>query len=411
MYRIILVDDEFWTLRGIEQTFAWGKYGMEVASCFTSAQKALASIEKLRPAAIFTDIRMPGISGLDMLKNLRKRGFTTEVVIISGFSEFQYAQAAIREGAFDYVLKPINEESTDSLLVRLKARLDEKSRTQASRLLAELIDSEDSLKGKDASVIGLSSRQPLFQAAVYPAEAENFIRSKLKASEETSYVTLPGRRRSYLIANCARDIAPGLAPFTGPGAAGVSRTAKAFESVPSLMTQALIAQTTSFVTGQGGVYRYAPPQPEKLRSLVLRVDHLIDGCHMASLLELLRGLPAMWMEGGLSVEDLCWFWNEISTHMELSAHSPERTREKFPPLEWEQIETRFDDMGEFCQTLYENILHCQEKLESPGGKAGDDSGFSRLLSYIHQNYSRQIKLKDLASQFYLNRNYVSSLFQ
>ena len=62
---------------------------------------ALEEIEKKKPDILFTDIRMPGYSGLELLELLRKKELQTKVILISGYAEFEYAQSAIRNGAYD----------------------------------------------------------------------------------------------------------------------------------------------------------------------------------------------------------------------------------------------------------------------------------------------------------------------
>ncbi|MDF2927022.1 MAG: two component transcriptional regulator, AraC family [Paenibacillaceae bacterium] len=126
MYSVVLVDDEPWILKGIAQTFAWSEWGFQVIGAYSRSAMALDEILATRPDAVFTDIQMPGVSGIQLMEVLRQNGLDTEIVIISGFGQFEYAQQAIRAGAFDYCLKPLSEETSQSLLPRLKKRLDEK---------------------------------------------------------------------------------------------------------------------------------------------------------------------------------------------------------------------------------------------------------------------------------------------
>ena len=80
---------------------------------------ALEEIEKKKPDILFTDIRMPGYNGLELLELLRKKELDTKVVLISGYAEFEYAQSAIRNGAYDYLLKPIDQDKLQTVLERI----------------------------------------------------------------------------------------------------------------------------------------------------------------------------------------------------------------------------------------------------------------------------------------------------
>ncbi len=79
---------------------------------------------------VFTDIRMPGITGLELLERISESKPDIKVVMISGYAEFEYAQRAMRMSAFDYLLKPIEQEKLDEVLKRL-LRTFEKERAIA----------------------------------------------------------------------------------------------------------------------------------------------------------------------------------------------------------------------------------------------------------------------------------------
>ena len=129
MRRVILVDDEFWALRGLETLFPWAEHGYTPIGSFDDPVDALEAILAEKPELVITDIRMPELSGLDLLRAARERGVESVFVIVSGYGEFEYAQAALRHGAFDYLLKPVSFETADALLGRLDARLTKNNPT------------------------------------------------------------------------------------------------------------------------------------------------------------------------------------------------------------------------------------------------------------------------------------------
>lgn len=124
MYKVVLIDDEILTLNGIRQTFEWSKYGFEVINCFTDSLDALAYVELERPDVIFTDVEMPGMSGIEFMKRLREKNIRSKIVIISAHPDFSYAQAAISYGVCEYLVKPISRSCADYLLSKLKHSLD-----------------------------------------------------------------------------------------------------------------------------------------------------------------------------------------------------------------------------------------------------------------------------------------------
>jgi two-component system response regulator YesN len=84
--------------------------------------EALVLIDRLEPDLLLTDIRMPIMDGLELLREIRSKQLRMETVLVSGYGEFSYAQEALRYGAADYLLKPIHSEALLGLLGRLRTK-------------------------------------------------------------------------------------------------------------------------------------------------------------------------------------------------------------------------------------------------------------------------------------------------
>lgn len=126
-YKVFLVDNEEWALIYLKKTLPWEANGFCVAGSAINSVQAVDEILRLRPDVVFTDIRMPELSGLELMSRLQEQGLRCAFIILSGFAEFTYAQTAIRLGAFEYCLKPISPEQGGELLARLRRHLDEAS--------------------------------------------------------------------------------------------------------------------------------------------------------------------------------------------------------------------------------------------------------------------------------------------
>ncbi|MDU5105800.1 response regulator [Clostridium sp.] len=86
---------------------------------------------ELKPDVILLDIQMPGRQGLDILKDIRNKGVNGKFIIISGYSNFDYAKKAIRYGVKDYLLKPIEEEELLEIVLKLKKEIEEEKKSQS----------------------------------------------------------------------------------------------------------------------------------------------------------------------------------------------------------------------------------------------------------------------------------------
>ena len=124
MYKALIVDDEPSVIEGLKIMVPWNELGFEISGEAYNAQDALLQAEELRPHLLITDIRMPFKSGLELINGVRKMDLSIEFIILSGYSEFAYAQEAMRQGVSYYLLKPLDREELCSVLKDIKSKLD-----------------------------------------------------------------------------------------------------------------------------------------------------------------------------------------------------------------------------------------------------------------------------------------------
>ena len=127
MYSAIIIDDEPWTTIDIEQNLQMEELGFRITNSFKDPKTALIHITTQKPDLIITDIRMPNMTGIELMQKIREQNISSEIIIISGYGEFEYAKKAIQYGATGYFLKPLNPKEAYETLKLVKARLDKTS--------------------------------------------------------------------------------------------------------------------------------------------------------------------------------------------------------------------------------------------------------------------------------------------
>ncbi|MEK3705088.1 response regulator [Paenibacillus sp. FSL R7-0198] len=110
MYKVLLVDDEFMISDGISSVVNWTRLGTELIGIAQDGLEALASIERQRPDIIISDIRMPGMDGLQLVEAVAEKYQDISFIMLTGFTEFEYAKTAMHYGVKHYLLKPCSEE-------------------------------------------------------------------------------------------------------------------------------------------------------------------------------------------------------------------------------------------------------------------------------------------------------------
>lgn len=102
MYTVVIIDDEPWALQGLAEIIDWEAAGFSIEGKFTNSEEAFAFLCEKEPDVVFTDVRMPGFSGLDLIEMSYRKGLKCEFVLISSYEDFEAAQRAIRLHVWEY---------------------------------------------------------------------------------------------------------------------------------------------------------------------------------------------------------------------------------------------------------------------------------------------------------------------
>lgn len=125
-YTVLVVDDEQDQRRALVQRVDWASAGFRVVGEADNGVEALDCLETLEPDLILTDIKMPMISGLELAAKVREIRPVTQMVILSGYDSFEYAQTALKHNIISYLLKPISSDELTEELFEIKRRMDER---------------------------------------------------------------------------------------------------------------------------------------------------------------------------------------------------------------------------------------------------------------------------------------------
>ncbi len=109
MLKMIIADDEKIIRETIRSIIDWNRYGIEIIGLCRNGIEAYDMILDESPNLVLTDIRMPGMSGIDLIKKVRQTDLDTLFILLSGYGEFEYAKEAMKYGVKNYLLKPCNE--------------------------------------------------------------------------------------------------------------------------------------------------------------------------------------------------------------------------------------------------------------------------------------------------------------
>jgi len=443
MYKVIVADDEPMMLEGWKTMIDWAGCGYELCGSASDGEEALELFGAVKPDLIVTDIRMPGLDGLELLKAIRDRsGRQVRSIIVSGYAEFGYAQQALRYGVDRYVLKPIVTEEIHGVLGDLFTLLDQGRRERLSNEALRAAENEASvlrlLQGgcspsQASAMLGPSARAGLCiliaEACGLPEADERGRQSartamrlasgELRASGVACWMFEEGAGRAGLLAACEprllerrleslRETFPWLSLYASAGEQG-------YESLPKLYGQALTVRERVLPFGRSGWYRHTDfeqfgrvgfaeslssakkilaqveaGQPEEAARAVAELFHLFERL----------SAPAGWIEGIVR-----YVAGEL---LRLRAELPAASQGTAA------ISSALDDLFRLPGTEAELMRRCQEEAESirQSRIKAESSCYalSEAVDYVQHHYKDKLQLRELAEKFHMNPVYFGQQF-
>lgn len=124
MYKILIVDDEEIEREGMAQFIDWASFGVELIGTAQNGVEALEMIAMERPDIVLTDIKMPVMDGLELIRRAKESFPQVHFIVLSGYGEYEFTSQAMERGIRHYLLKPCDEEQIEVVLDAVKAEIE-----------------------------------------------------------------------------------------------------------------------------------------------------------------------------------------------------------------------------------------------------------------------------------------------
>ena len=215
VYKVLLTDDEPLILSGMETIIDWSELGLEITGKASGGKEALSLLESKHFDILITDIRMQEMSGLELIKEIKRREIPLKIIVLSGHDDYAYLKGAFSLGVEDYFLKPVGEDELRKNLLFIVEKIEsERKNSQLRKLMDSMIldnvlnswifmsDEESGLRGK-LELFGIQLERKYYMVCIVRVEHLEYIGSQtnisceyvrnifqnLCGSEESVYVT------------------------------------------------------------------------------------------------------------------------------------------------------------------------------------------------------------------------------
>ena len=139
MYKLLIADDEKLIRESIVELIDWEALDIQITASCKNGMEALDAITDTAPDIVMTDIRMPGLDGLDLIEKIQNLDSHIQFIILTGYPEFDYARRAIKYGVREYLLKPISEEAIIEAVNHVKESLPVYGNPAVANLVSRLL--------------------------------------------------------------------------------------------------------------------------------------------------------------------------------------------------------------------------------------------------------------------------------
>ena len=374
MYHAVIADDEENALDELLYLIDWQAEGIQIDAAAHDGKEALELIEKYHPDFIFCDINMPKKTGLEVLRFLREKQYSTLFIAISAYSDFSYVRECLDNGAFTYLLKTVDKEELLSVLSKAKRTVDEchdaKRKELCRSALFALMSNHNSLQHlKD---LHFNTDRPLF-SAVQPARV---LSAGIQKRTNCTLILMPNDHASVVIINHERDLRlNSLAEEFTP--CGIS--------APHTNTANLYYEADcAFLSGEffgRKVYFYRKSN----RALIDSLQQNVSVASSPHEIALLLGNSLQ------SVNELCALYNAVMEYKDENA------------LSYFDFCNEFHSLKEFSEFLFS----CEKTESTPA----IDHIIEQIHEYISTHYNENLSLHSLGEQFFISTSHLNRIFK
>ena len=411
MYSVLLIDDENWVLEDLKTLIDWENYGFQIVGEANDAEDAKIKISELKPDVVISDIRMPGLSGIQLLESYSQQGFDFKTIFVTAYGKFEYAKKALELGADGYLLKPVETEELFATLDKVKKQLDAKQNVKRSDsvwektgVLYSLLEGYATDEEKCCAQIDILPNDAPFVVAVMTTNVSEVLRfmnmpmffvQALPLSESASVVFIQSKSAYFNLITYKNMVCfmRGIAS-ENKITIGLSRVFKAKNKIRNAFLQAEQAGYLSFIN-----HRYFNAYIEKKLNVTdvnnLFVKHKND----TSKADLLDELLAYVRTQSIGLDGLNRIFDKLSEYLDADVQNDD--------MDLKEIAMRFKTIDEYFAYLKQYISPKGKKVN----KTSSRNVVKEITEYIYSNYNQKIMINDLAQQFFLNPSYLSNLFK
>ena len=443
MLNVLLVDDEPWVLEGLRTMVAWEKYGFQVCGEALNGNDALRQIQEYHPELVITDIHMPVLNGIELIEQSNQMlSKPPKFVILSGYDDFSYARAAMRQRAAGYLLKPVDDEEMGTLLDKLSRKIhdeitaeEDQRKTQfhaVNHVINRLLQGEYNrdLEGQAGETLKLHREEEIGVALIENVFDYRELRPKLikHFGVEAGFQDRDGKTGIILqssilfsegrLEEAINGLQRELSEMSNqPVIIAVSNKKNGIRSIREMYLQALEVGRMKRRQGRGGVFYFRDLRKTKQRQDLHKdkfklLYETVQAGKTENIPFCVKESFTCFMDSLLEIE----FVKANVADLELSLCRLIAEMNGKPDALMEELRNTHGNLGGICEygILEKYVCQlCAQAAESLSElmQQNESNTIFHVIQYVDREYRNKLQLQDLARHFHMNATYLGQLFK
>lgn len=451
MFKVLLADDEKVICEGLKVLIDWRKFGLEICAVARNGLEVLELDEIHNPDLIITDIRMPKMDGLSAMAELKRRKRDVQVLLLTGYAEFEYAHKALEQGACGYLVKPVDDAELENQLKRIVDKMfcdrELKIRQERNYLLGlcgrqiethgygefsgiaeeysyTLISAEYVISARECETVSsLEELEILLTEFRTESKSDELYNNLISMTNECwtnkSWVVPYERGYMVFISGTVADLKNKLNKFTagredirlliGKTAEHLSELSQSFDTLDSCAQRYFYDKHDNYVifyreTSENIAVKYESLDIESIVSnlAVFMPDKSIDK---------LNDIGVRMQSKQFALPIIKAYVNLLITHLALFMDENSHTGHELYKL-GEKIKSAVPFMRlDYLLSLMRTMLRLSYNIAVEHSNIADMGIIRDVISYMNERYQSKISLKTAADEFFLNSAYLGQLFK
>jgi two-component system response regulator YesN len=443
MYRLLIIDDEPMVREGIKILVPWDEYGFESISDACDGKEGLKKVLEFFPDLVLVDIKMPGLSGIELIKSAKEQGFKGKFIILTGHSDFEFAKSAISLGVRAYLLKPIDEDELINNINDIVKELDAKKDMDAFLSISELTAKKELLRRlllssslriemeKEIKQYGLNFYYPKYCVAILSPKIKKHYIEDYANMEDQAYP-------KEIIGDLEKVYLEDKLVLIGKGYnyEQFEELLKQYnEKVRNVKGEGLFITIGHNVANWWDIYFSYECAKMLSNYQFLLEDKEIINIHMVECMDLIEDNETFdsqivdFIEVGdtneiknIIANKKEYYQSRLLNESDIKVKITHSLNKIYTKLE-KSYESKKEEMGHFdevlktikdCCTLdeiMEGVLTYCLKISEVVKSASTDNVVKRMILYMEKNYEKDLKLESLSKVFSYNSAYLGKIFK